>query len=715
MQERRGNYSFTSPQKILKQYSNNIDDYEIHEILGKGGFGIVYRALSKATGSFKKEVAIKMIDKRKMKELNLTKRVANEVEIHWQLRHTSILELYNYFEDDLNVYLVMEICKQGELYKYLQKCKKLSEPETRGIMVQLLNGMKYLHSNGILHRDLKLSNILLSSDYSLKIADFGLAVKLSDSRGEQKTMCGTPNYISPEIVSRQPYGLSSDAWAVGCLMVTLLTGTPPFQSEKVKSTLDRVSKAEYSLPMSLSVSAREFIALLLQKDPSRRPLVSNMLSHEFFNGPMVALRPQSVLPEKVDQKIISLSSRNNQSYNNSKIISASSGKILIQSEKSFHNLNNSSNYSRSIGNQHKLSRTNNNENVPPNTVKKAEVLLPQKSIVQLTKVATPLPSFSTSRLSPRSQTTKHGTVSIEACGQVRLDFKGELYMIEISSDSQEIFLLDRQTMSAIFTYTKSHVPGTFVKKYMYAARFVDLVRTKTPKIIFYSPQAKCTLMENCPFPDFHVSFYNGVKSSICTARKTIEVVIPECLKFEISCEGGVGVAGGGTKFVFDLETRDRGLDGMIKDVLIHGQECLRQCLTIEGSTRFEKCTSFPMILKSAQYSANSSVMPSTPNANLTHFTINSQTPGSAARSINEKLGSIRSTKSNVTTNSVSSLNGGADLCSKFLVDVGWCVSTGDRQFIMMFIDGAQLTVHSRTQMVTYNMHNLAPQRYKRYA
>jgi serine/threonine protein kinase len=166
-----------------------------------------------------------------MRAQHLTKRVANEVEIHWQLRHSAILELFNYFEDSDYVYLIMELCENGNLFQHLKEKqgKLLPEAEARNILRQLVNGLIYLHSNGILHRDLKLSNLLLNHKFDLKIADFGLAVKLVDPHSEQKTMCGTPNYLSPEIVSRLPYGLSSDVWSLGCMMVTLLTGNPPFQ------------------------------------------------------------------------------------------------------------------------------------------------------------------------------------------------------------------------------------------------------------------------------------------------------------------------------------------------------------------------------------------------------------------------------------------------------------------------------------------------------
>jgi serine/threonine protein kinase len=167
-----------------------------------------------------------------MKAAKMSQRVANEVELHWQLHHSSILELLNYFEDSKYVYLVTELCEKGELFRFMQKHrpeKKFSEQEAVYLMKQIMIGLKYLHSHSIIHRDLKLSNLLLTDDFKVKIADFGLAVRLNDKNGEQQTLCGTPNYISPEVVQRQPYGLSTDIWSLGCMLVTMLTGCPPFE------------------------------------------------------------------------------------------------------------------------------------------------------------------------------------------------------------------------------------------------------------------------------------------------------------------------------------------------------------------------------------------------------------------------------------------------------------------------------------------------------
>lgn len=130
----------------------------------------------------------------------MSERVRNEVSIHHQLRHPNILELHHFFEDPEKVYLVMELCLAGELYQYLARRKKLlSEGEARTFFREIVKGVDYLHQHGIIHRDLKLSNILLDDGAMRpKIADFGLAVRQNNPQfSEQRTLCGTPNYLAP--------------------------------------------------------------------------------------------------------------------------------------------------------------------------------------------------------------------------------------------------------------------------------------------------------------------------------------------------------------------------------------------------------------------------------------------------------------------------------------------------------------------------------------
>ncbi|KAK3776150.1 hypothetical protein RRG08_017085 [Elysia crispata] len=258
----------------------SLDDYQVLNLLGKGGFACVYRACSNKTGL---EVAVKMIDKKMMKAASMNARVKKEVEIHSRLKHPSILELYNFFEDSNYVYLVLEMCHNGELQRYLRtQAQPFSEDAARRIMRQIVEGILYLHSHGILHRDLSLSNLLLTKNNDVKIADFGLATQLQGPEEKHFTMCGTPNYISPEIAMRSAHGLEADVWSLGCMLYTLLVGHAPFDTDAVKSTLNRVILAEYHLPDNLSRAACDLIQALLQKNPKNRLPLREILAHPFM-------------------------------------------------------------------------------------------------------------------------------------------------------------------------------------------------------------------------------------------------------------------------------------------------------------------------------------------------------------------------------------------------------------------------------------------------
>jgi len=259
---------------------DSIKNYEVMEVLGQGGFAIAYRGYHRSTGQ---EVAIKMIEKGKLQNGNMMKRVRNEVEIHCQLKHPSILELYSYFEDSGHVYLVLELCHNGEVQKYLKQLNGgMREDEVQKIMLQVVVGLLYLHSHGILHRDLSLGNLLLTKNMDVKIADFGLAAKLNMPTDKHFTMCGTPNYISPEIATRSPHGLESDVWSLGCMLYTFLVGRPPFDTDAVKTTLNKVVLAQYHIPSYLSPQAKDLIDKLLKKNPNDRITLSGILDHPFM-------------------------------------------------------------------------------------------------------------------------------------------------------------------------------------------------------------------------------------------------------------------------------------------------------------------------------------------------------------------------------------------------------------------------------------------------
>uniref|UniRef100_A0A3Q2VNP1 polo kinase n=1 Tax=Haplochromis burtoni TaxID=8153 RepID=A0A3Q2VNP1_HAPBU len=210
------------------------------------------------------------------------KGIDREIELHRLLHHKHIVHFYHHFEDKENIYILLEYCSRKSLAHILKVRKVLTEPEVRYYLRQIVSGLKYLHEQEILHRDLKLGNFFVNETMELKVGDFGLAAKLEPAGNRRKTICGTPNYLSPEVLNKQGHGCESDIWALGCVMYTMLLGRPPFETTNLKETYRCIREARYSLPSSLSPQAKQLIASLLAKMPEDRPNLDHILRHDFF-------------------------------------------------------------------------------------------------------------------------------------------------------------------------------------------------------------------------------------------------------------------------------------------------------------------------------------------------------------------------------------------------------------------------------------------------
>ncbi len=184
---------------------------------------------------------------------------------------------------------------------------KYTEGESRYFMTQILTGCQHMHLNSVIHRDLKLGNIFLDSRMNVKIGDFGLAALLNFPEERKKTVCGTPNYIAPEILYDQGEGHSFevDIWSVGVILYTLLIGKPPFQTNNVEKIYEKIKRNEYEIPAdsTISDSARELIQSILTPDPSMRPTLIEIMNHRWFADglvpltvPAIATRQEPMLP-----------------------------------------------------------------------------------------------------------------------------------------------------------------------------------------------------------------------------------------------------------------------------------------------------------------------------------------------------------------------------------------------------------------------------------
>uniref|UniRef100_A0A8C5DY34 Serine/threonine-protein kinase PLK3 n=1 Tax=Gouania willdenowi TaxID=441366 RepID=A0A8C5DY34_GOUWI len=232
--------------------------------------------------STSKVYAAKIIPHARVSKPHQREKIDREIELHRALHHKHIVHFYHHFEDKENIYILLEYCSRKSLAHILKARKVLTEPEVRYYLRQIVSGLKYLHEQEILHRDLKLGNFFVSESMELKVGDFGLAAKLEPAGNRRKTICGTPNYLSPEVLNKQGHGCESDIWALGCVMYTMLLGRPPFETTNLKETYRCIREARYSLPSSLSLQAKQLITGLLAKIPEERPDLERILRHDFF-------------------------------------------------------------------------------------------------------------------------------------------------------------------------------------------------------------------------------------------------------------------------------------------------------------------------------------------------------------------------------------------------------------------------------------------------
>ena len=177
------------------------------------------------------------------------------------------------------------MCQNQTFNELLKRRKRLTEVEVQCYIVQLIKALKYLHSNRVIHRDLKLENLFLTEKMELKLSDFGLATKLNFEGERKRILCGTPNYIAPEILEKSGHSYEVDIWSFGVIIYTLIIGKPPFETRDVETTYKRIKMNAYTFPENtiISEAAKNLISQILVLDPGKRPTLDPLLTHDFFN------------------------------------------------------------------------------------------------------------------------------------------------------------------------------------------------------------------------------------------------------------------------------------------------------------------------------------------------------------------------------------------------------------------------------------------------
>ncbi|PHH67274.1 hypothetical protein CDD81_3043 [Ophiocordyceps australis] len=262
--------------------------YQVGRLLGKGGFAICHTGKLVADG---KKFALKIVKTQMPPKIE--QKFQTELQIHSKMRHKNVVHFFRAFSFDSCTYLVLELCSNGSLMDMVKRRKGLTEPEVRLYSVQIAGAIKYMHAKGISHRDLKMGNIFLDSGMNAKIGDFGLAALVVTGEDMQTirrtTLCGTPNYIAPEILQKGKNGHDHmvDIWSLGIIMFAMLTSRPPFQSSTTDEIYRRARDRDYEWPVGeasqryISSEAKELVATLLE-DAHRRPDPDAIVQHAFF-------------------------------------------------------------------------------------------------------------------------------------------------------------------------------------------------------------------------------------------------------------------------------------------------------------------------------------------------------------------------------------------------------------------------------------------------
>ena len=281
-------YSFLTPGNFIE--SNKFDDnYKIENIeiinkgffsleLGKGSFGRIYLGKNKINNEL---CAIKTINKRQIYRIYGNYNIIyNEISIHSRCIHQNIIRLYNVYEDEDYFKLILEYASNGSLYDKIKKEKKLDEKTSYSYFIQILNAVCFLHLNNIIHRDIKPENILIDKKGNLKLCDFGWSKEIDLEK--RSTICGTIEYMAPEIVKSENYDFGVDIWSLGIFLYEMVIGHSPFYSKDIKEIKIKIKEHHIKFDENISFNCRDLIKKLLNGNSEKRFKLKDICNHPFI-------------------------------------------------------------------------------------------------------------------------------------------------------------------------------------------------------------------------------------------------------------------------------------------------------------------------------------------------------------------------------------------------------------------------------------------------
>ncbi|CAK68384.1 unnamed protein product (macronuclear) [Paramecium tetraurelia] len=285
-------------QFIVEKQNSYTDDYKLGGVLGVGAFSQVRKVTHRKTRAIR---AMKVISKSRLSTAELQQKFINEINVYKQLDHPHILKLYEFYQDEKNYYIIIELCTGGELFDKIIEKGSFSEKEASYVMKQIMSAVLYAHNQNIVHRDLKPENILLDitsqGNYNVKVVDWGTA-KIFSPNQQINEKFGTLYYMAPEVLKRN-YNEKCDIWSCGVILYILLSGMPPFGGKSDADIQKNILYGKYLLEgdvwNSASAHAKDLVTKMLQYDVQKRLSAKQVLEHPWF------LQQHQ---EKVDKQVV---------------------------------------------------------------------------------------------------------------------------------------------------------------------------------------------------------------------------------------------------------------------------------------------------------------------------------------------------------------------------------------------------------------------------
>jgi serine/threonine protein kinase len=259
----------------------SIKDFEKIRIVGIGSFGVVYVCTHVKT---EEVYAMKVLNKDDVRYRGKIDRTLTELSILKNLDHPFLIKLYYAFQTKENLYIITDFINGGELYYHLERCGRFDEERSKFYAAEISVGLNYLHENNIIYRDLKPENVLIDKTGHVVLTDFGLSKELRDSNDTASSLCGTPEYLAPEIIMGEPYTSAVDWWALGMIIFEMISGNPPFEADMEPVLYEEILYEDIIFPVTMSKNVQKIISDLAHKDLKKRITNLKMIQeHQFFS------------------------------------------------------------------------------------------------------------------------------------------------------------------------------------------------------------------------------------------------------------------------------------------------------------------------------------------------------------------------------------------------------------------------------------------------